>query len=106
MRYSRALPREGLPLRHIGQGAGNVHRACIVASTPTLRRASWDRGRDSTAADAAQPYDSSCELNTNSCHHATQSRRSRFQQGRARVGRRGFSQTLTLTIVSDATTSC
>lgn len=35
MRYSRALPREGLPLRHIGHGAGNVHRAsCIV-------RASW-----------------------------------------------------------------
>lgn len=45
---------------------------CIVASTPkvpscVVRRASWDllaRLDGCTAADAAQPYDSSCELNT------------------------------------------
>jgi hypothetical protein len=66
MRYSRALPRERRPLRNIVQDAGDVHRGEHTPQVPlcVVRRGiCW---RDSTAADAAQPYDSSCELK----HHS------------------------------------
>jgi hypothetical protein len=66
MRYSRELPRERRPLHHILLDVGNVHRGEHTQSS-VVRRASWDllaRLDGCTAADAAQPYDSSCELNT------------------------------------------
>jgi hypothetical protein len=66
MRYSRELPRERRPLHNILLDVGNVHRGEHTQSS-VVRRASWDllaRLDGCTAADAAQPYDSSCELNT------------------------------------------